>query len=68
MGKVIASITTSVDGYITGPDYGPGAGHGVGHPHQDFAGAGVRRAPVRHKHVVEKQDVATAPRKRDGLL
>ena len=24
MGKVIAAITTSVDGYITGPDEGPG--------------------------------------------
>ena len=26
MGKVIASITTSVDGYVTGRDDGPGAG------------------------------------------
>ena len=30
MGKVIASITTSVDGYITGPDDGPDCGLGVG--------------------------------------
>ncbi len=30
MGKVIAGITTSVDGYVTGPDDGPGAGLGVG--------------------------------------
>jgi dihydrofolate reductase len=30
MGKVIAGITTSVDGYITGPDDGPGRGLGVG--------------------------------------
>ncbi len=30
MGKVIASITTSVDGYITGPDDRPGCGLGVG--------------------------------------
>jgi hypothetical protein len=30
MGKVIAGITTSVDGYITGPDDGPGKGLGVG--------------------------------------
>ena len=29
-GKVIAGITTSVDGYITGPDDGPGCGLGVG--------------------------------------
>jgi dihydrofolate reductase len=29
-GHVIASITTSVDGYITGPDDGPGCGLGVG--------------------------------------
>lgn len=30
MGKVIAAITTSVDGYITGPDDGPGLGLGRG--------------------------------------
>jgi dihydrofolate reductase len=30
MGKVAAAITTSVDGYITGPDDGPGCGLGVG--------------------------------------
>lgn len=30
MGKVIAGITTSVDGYVTGPDDGPGKGLGEG--------------------------------------
>ena len=30
MGKVIASITTSVDGFITGPDDGPDCGLGKG--------------------------------------
>jgi dihydrofolate reductase len=30
MGKVIATITTSVDGYVAGPDDGPGCGLGVG--------------------------------------
>jgi dihydrofolate reductase len=30
MGKVIASITTSVDGYVTGPDDGPQQGLGRG--------------------------------------
>ena len=30
MGKVIAGITMSVDGYVTGPDDGPGCGLGVG--------------------------------------
>lgn len=30
MGKVVAGITVSVDGYITGPDDGPGCGLGVG--------------------------------------
>lgn len=30
MGKVIATITTSVDGYVTGPGDGPGCGLGVG--------------------------------------
>jgi RibD C-terminal domain len=30
MSKVIAGITTSIDGYVTGPDDGPGCGLGVG--------------------------------------
>ena len=30
MGKVVAGITVSVDGYITGPDDGPGCGLGIG--------------------------------------
>jgi dihydrofolate reductase len=30
MGKVIASITTSVDGFVTGPDDGPDRGLGLG--------------------------------------
>lgn len=30
MGKVIAAITVSVDGYITGPDDRPGCGLGIG--------------------------------------
>jgi dihydrofolate reductase len=30
MNKVIAAITTSVDGYVTGPDDGPGKGLGEG--------------------------------------
>jgi len=32
MGKITASITTSVDGYITGPNDGPGRGLGEGGP------------------------------------
>ena len=30
MSKVVAQITTSLDGYITGPDDGPGVGLGIG--------------------------------------
>jgi len=30
MAKIIAAITMSVDGYITGPDDGPGKGLGEG--------------------------------------
>jgi hypothetical protein len=30
MGKVLAGITISGDGFITGPDDGPGCGLGVG--------------------------------------
>jgi len=29
MSKIVAGITISVDGYITGPDDGPGCGLGV---------------------------------------
>ena len=29
MSKIVAGITISVDGYITGPDDGPGQGLGV---------------------------------------
>ena len=29
MGKVVAGITVSVDGYITGPNDGPGCGLGL---------------------------------------
>ncbi len=30
MGKIVAGITTSVDGYVAGPDDGPGRGLGQG--------------------------------------
>ena len=30
MSKVVAGITTSVDGYVTGPNDGPGRGLGEG--------------------------------------
>ena len=30
MGQVLATITTSIDGYVAGPDDGPGCGLGVG--------------------------------------
>lgn len=30
MGEIVAQITTSLDGYITGPDDGPGRGLGIG--------------------------------------
>jgi RibD C-terminal domain len=30
LSKIVAGITTSVDGYITGPNDGPGCGLGVG--------------------------------------
>ena len=42
MAKIIAAITMSVDGYITGPDDGPGKGLGEG---------GERLAPTFAKGV-----------------
>ena len=57
MGKVIASITTSVDGYVTGPDDGPDYGLGkggerlhywvMGGPWTYDGGARVRHARAR---------------------
>ena len=41
MAKIVAAITTSVDGYITGPDDGPADG-----PAADAANAGHAPAPV----------------------
>jgi dihydrofolate reductase len=42
MGKVVAGITISVDGFITGPGDGPGCGLGAGgerlHSAREFAG------------------------------
>ena len=43
MGKVIASITTSVDGYIVGPKDGPGCGLGVGGARHPIRGMGGPR-------------------------
>src|SRR3954451_21356679 len=40
MSKVMAGITTSVDGYITGPDDGPGCGLGVGGERLHYWGFG----------------------------
>ena len=58
LSKIVAGITTSVDGYITGPDDGPGCGLGVGGERlhywvfggpwsYDSPGPAV---PVRHVH------------------
>lgn len=49
MGKVGAGITTSLDGYITGPDDGPGRGLGVGGErlhHWVFGGPWTYDAPA----------------------
>ena len=49
MGKVVAGITVSVDGYITGPDDGPGCGLGVGGERLHywvFGGPWTHDAPV----------------------
>jgi dihydrofolate reductase len=50
MGKVNAGITTSVDGYITGPDDGPGCGLGIGGErlhHWVFGGPWTYDSPAR---------------------
>ena len=50
MSKVIAGITTSVDGYVTGPDDGPGCGLGIGGErlhHWVFGGPWTYESPGR---------------------
>lgn len=56
MGKVVAAITTSVDGYITGPDDGPECGLGVGGERLHywvFGGPWDYDSPVRGEAVGE---------------
>jgi dihydrofolate reductase len=56
MGKVTAGITTSVDGYVTGPDDGPGAGLGTGGEqlhHWVFGGPWTYADPGRGEPVGE---------------
>ena len=40
MGTVVAQITTSLDGYVTGPDDGPGRGLGIGGERLHYWGFG----------------------------
>jgi len=54
MSKIVAGITTSVDGYITGPDDGPGCGLGVGGERLHywvFGGPGTRRTASAEKQL-----------------
>ncbi len=66
MSKVIAVITTSVDGFITGPDDGPGCGLGVGGERLHFwvfGGPWSYDSPVRGAPIGEDKawfDEATA--------
>jgi dihydrofolate reductase len=56
MSQVVAVITMSVDGYVTGPDDGPGCGLGVGGErlhHWVFGGAWTYDEPVRGEAVGE---------------
>jgi hypothetical protein len=45
MAKVVAAITTSVDGYITGPGDGPGKGLGEGGERLHYWAFGSLRSP-----------------------
>jgi len=47
MAKVIAAITMSVDGYITGPDDGPGQGLGEGGERLHYWGSSVAHGATR---------------------
>jgi hypothetical protein len=49
MGKVVAGITISVDGSITGPNDGPECGSGVGRERLRYRVFGGPRATTRHE-------------------
>jgi dihydrofolate reductase len=57
-GKIAASITMSVDGYVTGPDDGPGCGLGIGGERLHywvFGGPWSYDTPVRGEAVGEDE-------------
>ena len=63
MGKVIAGITTSVDGYITGPNDGPGCGLGIGGERLHywvFGGPWTYESPGRGEATGEDKDFLEA--------
>ena len=54
MSKIVAGITKSVDGYVTGPDDGPGRGLGVSGERLHywvFGGPGTRRTASAEKQL-----------------
>jgi riboflavin biosynthesis pyrimidine reductase len=62
MTKVLAGITTSVDGYVTGPDDGPGKGLGISTVGAVVGGrwtyeAGVKEAVARAVEAAGGKDV-----------
>ena len=68
MAKVIASITTSVDGYIAGPEDGPGKGLGEGGERLHYWSAGRRVTRQRVAELIrEAADAATEPPAAEGL-
>jgi dihydrofolate reductase len=65
MGKVIASITTSVDGYVTGPDDGPQ--YGLGHGMYDAAGGWGGTNPFPGTLFVLTHRTADQPPRQNGF-
>ena len=74
MSKIVAGITTSVDGYITGPDDGPDRGLGVGGERLHYWVFGGpwsyaprgQAVPVRHVHPLPREAL-TGPGQISGL-
>jgi hypothetical protein len=66
MGKIVAAITMSVDGYITGPDDGPGKGLGEGGERLHYWVMGGPWSYENEPQVEPEGEDAEIPQRDDG--
>src|SRR6266498_4129349 len=68
MAKVVAGITTSIDGYITGPNDGPGKGLGEGGERLHYWAAASEELLVKEKELTRARDALAAERRRMPMM